>query len=386
MRNLDGFKHVGLGDFERATFDHHDGLGRAGNHQLEIGERQLLERRVQHPVALHATNPNAANWCGKRNFGGVQCERRCEQRQHVGVVFLIGRDDVDEDLDFVFESLRKQRTDGTVDDAAGQDFMIVGAALTLDETTRNLTGGVGLFLVLDGEREKWEGALIVTHRDGGEHHSLPELYHGGSGGLLGHATGLNDQLSSGEGPLNAMHHLLKTLWRTQIARKAVCPRATKRRGPVLVPEAKVRNERTILHNVRTLQVIQETAALADHLEQPTTAMVVLGVGAEMTRQVVDAIRENRNLYAGGTGILAMRPVLVDRECLIERHRLSFLVASSSASQNLAPRHERNRWKHAKLVLLNAPVKDHPAQALSWPNARQVSSNATPRSRGVCVGV
>jgi hypothetical protein len=134
-----------------------------------------------------------------------------------------------------------------------------------------------------------------------------------------------------------MHHLLKALWKTQIARKAVCPRATKRRGPVLVPEAKILNERTILHNVRTLQVIQETAAFTDHLEQTAPAMVVLGVSAEMTREVVDSIRKNRNLYTGGTGILFVSPVLVDRECLIERHRLSFLVACSSAMRSCANR-------------------------------------------------
>ena len=50
-------------------------------------------------------------------------------------------------------------------------------------------------------------------------------------------------------------------------------------------------------DVCALQVVQKTAALANHLEETAAAMVVLLVHAEMISQVVDALREQRDLNA-----------------------------------------------------------------------------------------
>lgn len=119
------------------------------------------------------------------------------------------------------------------------------------------------------------------------------------------------------------------LVRTQIAREALLPPRDVMAWSGLIPETKVLNERAILLNVRTLQVVQKTTALADHLQETATPMVVLGVGTEVTRQVVDPLGEERNLYAGRTGIPFVGPVLVDRGCLIERHRRKFLGACNA---------------------------------------------------------
>ena len=47
--------------------------------------------------------------------------------------------------------------------------------------------------------------------------------------------------------------------------------------------------------VLALQVIQESAALADELQQPAAGMMVLGVRLEMVGQVVDALAEECDL-------------------------------------------------------------------------------------------
>ena len=220
MREAQRLEDVGLRHFERTTFNHHDGVLRTGDDQLHVGEGQLLERRVEHPVSLHATHAHAADRTHERDLRGVQRERRGEQRQHVGVILLVGRDDVDEHLHFVLESFREQRADRAVDDAARQDLVIVGTPFALDEAARDLAGGVRLLLVLYRQGEERERTLVLAHGNGGENHRLAELDDRGTRRLLRHTTGLDDQWATGERPLDSMHHLLNSLMRTQIAREA----------------------------------------------------------------------------------------------------------------------------------------------------------------------
>ena len=142
----------------------------------------------------------------ERNLRRVQRGRGGDEREHVGRVLLVGRDHVDEDLDFVLEAFGEERANRAVDDARREDLEVAGPPFALDVAARNLAGGVGLLAVLDEQREEVERALGVAHRDGGEHHRVAELDEGGTGGLLGHAAGLDDQTASGERLFYAMHH------------------------------------------------------------------------------------------------------------------------------------------------------------------------------------
>ena len=123
---------------------------RAGDDELHVAVLELLERRVEHPVALHAADADARR-SGPANgiFDALSANDAASEREHVGVVLLVGGDDVDEDLDFVLEAFREERADRAVDDAALQDLGVVRAAFALDEAAGDLAGGVGLFLVLD---------------------------------------------------------------------------------------------------------------------------------------------------------------------------------------------------------------------------------------------
>ena len=96
----------------------------------------------------------------------------------------------------------------------------MGTPFALDESARNLAGGVGLLLVLNRQGEEGERTLVLAHGDGGENHRLAELDDRGTRRLLRHPTGLDDQGATGERPLDSMHHLLNSLMRTQIAREA----------------------------------------------------------------------------------------------------------------------------------------------------------------------
>src|SRR5436190_6905865 len=70
----------------------------------------------------------------------------------------------------------------------------------------------------------------------------------------------------------------------------------------LVAESKILDDLAIADYVRPLQVVQQTFAPADHLEETTAAVVVLLVCAEVIAEVVDPLREERHLNACRPGI------------------------------------------------------------------------------------
>ena len=58
------------------------------------------------------------------------------------------------DLHFVEVAGGKERADGPVDQARGQDFLGGGPAFALDEAAGELAGGVGFLAIIDDEREE----------------------------------------------------------------------------------------------------------------------------------------------------------------------------------------------------------------------------------------
>jgi hypothetical protein len=71
-------------------------------------------------------------------------------------------------------------------------------------------------------------------------------------------------------------------------------------------------DRLVTAQIGVLQVIKEAAALADHHEQSATGAVILLVALQMLGQMVDPLREQRDLHIGGTGVLRVRLKLFNR--------------------------------------------------------------------------
>jgi hypothetical protein len=93
----------------------------------------------------------------------------------------------------------------------------------------------------------------------------------------------------------------------------------------LIPEAQILDDLPVIVDIRALQVIEKAAALSDHLEEPTPPMMILLVGAKVVRQIIDALREQRDLNASRSTVRLMRPVLLDGQALFESHVLVILV-------------------------------------------------------------
>ncbi len=90
----------------------------------------------------------------ERNIGNGQRGGRADDAEHRGILFGIGREHHGDDLGFVHEAFGEQRTDGPVDQAAGENFFFRGTAFAFDEAAGNLAGGIGVLTVIDREREE----------------------------------------------------------------------------------------------------------------------------------------------------------------------------------------------------------------------------------------
>jgi hypothetical protein len=79
----------------------------------------------------------------------------------------------------------------------------------------------------------------------------------------------------------------------------------------LVPQAQFLDDLPVAVDIRALQVVEQTATLTDEHAKATTTVVILLVGAEVVRQMFDALAEQRNLNASRSGVSLVRPIFLD---------------------------------------------------------------------------
>src|SRR5579884_2336069 len=102
-------------------------------------------------------------------------------------------------------------------------------------------------------------------------------------------------------------------------------------GWELAAQAELLDEGAVALEVVLLQVVQEAAAAADELEQPTARVMVVPVDAQVLRQLVDPPCEQRDLHLRRAGV--GRPAAVLRDDLLlgflgQGHARSFLPVVS----------------------------------------------------------
>ena len=119
----------------------------------------------------------------------------------------------------------------------------------------------------------------------------------------------------------------------------------------LMSEAELVDDLPVAVDVGPLEVLEETAALADHLQQPTAAVMVLGMLSEVVGQVVDALGQHGNLDARGTGVALMSAELLDRRCFFEGHVVIFPAGPAAPGAS-------NPLKHSILLGSSTSVKAH----------------------------
>jgi hypothetical protein len=187
-----GAQHLVFGQLVRLGLHHQYGVSGAGHHhvqltareggvagieQVALGFREADARRTDRPVEGHTGN--------SQGRGGA--DHRRDVRIHV---FLRGHHRA-HDLHFVHETIGEKRADRAVDQPRGQRFLLARPSLALEKAAGYLAYGVGLLLVVHGEREE---ILALAHallgHDGHQHAGVLHGDQYGAGRLAGDTTRL----------------------------------------------------------------------------------------------------------------------------------------------------------------------------------------------------
>ncbi len=164
-------QHLVFGQLFGFRLNHQHGVFGTGYNHVQAGSLELLVVRVQQVACFRVeSDASGADRAVERNAGNRQRSRGTDHRSDVRVGLLAGGNHGADDLDFVLEAFWEQRTDRTIDQPRGQGFFLARARFTLEETTRDLAGCVGFFLVVHGQREKafaWVSSLGAS--DGDQH-------------------------------------------------------------------------------------------------------------------------------------------------------------------------------------------------------------------------
>src|SRR5215204_7338922 len=86
-------------------------------------------------------------------------------------------------------------------------------------------------------------------------------------------------------------------------------RSTETAGPDLPTQTELGDDRPVALDVLLLQVLEQPAPLANHLEQAPPRMVVVLVLAQVVRKVSYTPREHSDLHLRRPGVAFVRPVL-----------------------------------------------------------------------------
>ena len=195
-----GTQHFVFGQLISLRFHHHHRVLRSRNHQIKPLFRvvaqfvHVINRRVKHIFAVGKTNPRRRNRPHERHAGNHQRGRSSDERHDIGIILQIMAQDRADNLGLVFETFNKQWPDRTVDQPRGQGFLFGRTRFAFEETARNFTGGIILFLIMHGQRKEIEAffRLFLEHY-GGMHCGLAIGGDNRAIGLTGHFAGLQRQ-------------------------------------------------------------------------------------------------------------------------------------------------------------------------------------------------
>ena len=194
MPEIHGAEHHFLGQFLRFRFDHQHAFMRSGDNKVEIGLVHLRHGRVQHIGAVDPADARGGDRAEERNAGQAERRRGADHRGDVGVVLHVMRQHGADHLRLAFEGGGEERPDRTVDQAADKRLVLGRTAFTLEESTRDLAGGKGLFLIVDRQREEVLARLRALCRHGGTQDGrLAMADHDRAICLTGNLAGLENQ-------------------------------------------------------------------------------------------------------------------------------------------------------------------------------------------------
>ena len=155
----------------------------AGDDEVELALRHLLERRVEHVFVVDEADARRADRAHEGRAREGQRRRGRDHRQHVGIVLEVVRQRRHDHLGLVAPAVGEQRPDRAVDQPRDQRLFLGRAAFALEIAAGNAARGVELLLVVDGERQEVDAFSRLLGGDHGRQHL--GLAIGGDDGAVG---------------------------------------------------------------------------------------------------------------------------------------------------------------------------------------------------------
>ena len=192
-----GAEHDLLAQLLGLRFHHQHGVAGAGDDQFELGVGHFVQRRIENVLVVHEADARGADRALEGHARQGQCGGSRHHRHHVGIVLHVVRQHGDDHLGLVAPAVGEQRADRPVDQAGDQRLLLGRTSLALEIAAGNAARGIGLFLVVDGQRQEVDALARRLGGDhGGEHDGLAIGRHDGAVGLAGDFSGFKPEGTS----------------------------------------------------------------------------------------------------------------------------------------------------------------------------------------------
>ena len=207
MGEEDSAQHLLLGQFLSAGLHHHDSVLGAGHGQVEAALLPILHAGVQNVLPVHIAHGHGTGGAHEGGFGDGQGDGGAQHGHDVGLHVLVHGQAGGDDLHVVVEALGEQGPQGPVDEPIGQNGLLGGTALPLDEAAGDLAHGVKLLFEFNGQGQKIHAVPGgLGHGGADQHRGAAAAHQAGTARLFGILAGLDDELAIADHGFELFEH------------------------------------------------------------------------------------------------------------------------------------------------------------------------------------
>jgi hypothetical protein len=170
VRGIQRLDHLLLGHLLRARLDHDQTVLAAGDNEIELARLALLEGRIDDVLPVDHPDADAGNRLLERDLRQGERRRCAGNREHIGIVLGIGRQDERDDLRLEPPPRREQGPDRPIDHAAGQHFFFRRLPLALEKAAGDPARRIRVLAVIDRQRKEVDSLARVRRAARGHEH------------------------------------------------------------------------------------------------------------------------------------------------------------------------------------------------------------------------
>ena len=153
--------------FFRAGFDHHDAFGSSDDHDVQQALAHLAVSWVDDELTVDQSHTYCADRPQKWDVRNCEGRRSPVYSSDVRIILGVRRENEGNDLSFTLEAFLKERPHWTINLPTSQNFALAGPAFALDKSARDTSASVGVFAVINRQREEIDSLARVGVRDCG---------------------------------------------------------------------------------------------------------------------------------------------------------------------------------------------------------------------------